>query len=76
VHMVAKHRGIRTDRYKLIEFYERADRDGRWELYDLQEDPDEVHNVAGTAEYERIETRLRGELVDLIIEVGAQDAGG
>ncbi|MFT5424844.1 MAG: arylsulfatase A-like enzyme [Phycisphaerales bacterium] len=76
VHMVAKHRGIRTDRYKLIEFYERAEGDGRWELYDLQEDPDEMHNVAGTAEYERIETRLRGELVDLIAEVGAQDAGG
>src|SRR5690625_2168299 len=34
-HMVKRHYGIRTDRYKLIHFYNDID---EWELYDLQED--------------------------------------
>jgi arylsulfatase A-like enzyme len=33
-HKVAKHIGVRTDRYKLIYFYEKKE----WELYDLQKD--------------------------------------
>ena len=33
-HKVAKHVGVRTERYKLICFYE----DNAWELYDLKKD--------------------------------------
>ncbi|MDP4285774.1 MAG: sulfatase [Bacteroidota bacterium] len=40
-HNVAKHIGVRSDRYKLIDYYENKD----WELYDLQKDPMELHNV-------------------------------
>jgi arylsulfatase A-like enzyme len=41
VHQVPKHNGVRTERYKLIQFYEF----GEWEFYDLQEDPDELTNL-------------------------------
>ena len=41
VHMVARHYGIRTRRYKLIHFYQLDE----WELYDLRDDPDELRNI-------------------------------
>ena len=40
-HSVARHYGVRTDRYKLIHFYELDE----WELYDLEKDPNEMKNV-------------------------------
>ena len=43
-HMVKRHYGVRTERYKLIHFYNDID---EWELYDLQEDPTEMHNLYG-----------------------------
>lgn len=36
------HYGIKTDRYKLIHFYDPID---SWELYDLEKDPHELNNV-------------------------------
>jgi arylsulfatase A-like enzyme len=33
---------VRTERYKLIHFYNDID---EWELYDLKSDPDEMRNV-------------------------------
>lgn len=52
-HNVAAHYGVRTERYKLMYFYEPEHR--YWELYDLQEDPDERHNLAELPAYQ--ETR-------------------
>ncbi|MDF1658542.1 MAG: sulfatase [Verrucomicrobiales bacterium] len=46
VHMVPRHCGIRTDRYKLIHFYQF----GVWEMYDLESDPDELTNIYETAD--------------------------
>ena len=43
-HHVQPHYGIRTDRYKLIHFYYDID---QWELYDLQNDPNELNNLIG-----------------------------
>lgn len=40
VHMVPRHYGIRTDRFKLMHFYQF----GEWEFYDLATDPDELTN--------------------------------
>ena len=41
-HRITPHRGIRTERYKLIEYY----REGEyWELFDLEEDPNELRNL-------------------------------
>lgn len=41
-HSVKRHYGIRTDRWKLIHFYNDVD---QWELYDMAADPHEMHNV-------------------------------
>lgn len=41
-HLIGPHRGIRTDRYKLIEYYSESD---YWEFFDLQEDPYELNNL-------------------------------
>ncbi len=40
------HYGIRTERYKLIHFY---DPGNSWELYDLKKDPNEMRNLYGNA---------------------------
>ena len=47
VHMVPRHNGVRTERYKLIHFYEF----GEYELYDLEKDPDELTNQYGNPAY-------------------------
>ena len=44
--MVPKNRGIRTERYKLIEYWEFEPK--QYELYDLQEDPKEIFNLYGS----------------------------
>lgn len=61
-HGVKKHFGVRTDRYKLIHFYEDID---TWELYDLEKDPHEMHNLYGEPEYETVSTDLKLRLEDL-----------
>ncbi len=47
-HMVKKHYGIRSKRYKLIHFYDDID---TWEFYDLEKDPKEVHNLINNIKY-------------------------
>lgn len=54
--MVKRHYGIRTNRYKLIHFYNDID---EWELYDLQKDPNELHNLYGQSDYDSIVTDLK-----------------
>lgn len=47
--------------YKTLrEYYYR----GKWELYDLLKDPEELHNVAESAEYQPVRTLLRERLKD------------
>ena len=57
-HKVGRHDGIRTVRYKLINFYT----DDTWELYDLETDPHEVNNVYGNSDFEEISIGLKEEL--------------
>ncbi|MFN2441632.1 MAG: sulfatase/phosphatase domain-containing protein, partial [Thermoanaerobaculia bacterium] len=72
-HCVMKHRGIRTERWKLIHFYEQPE---GWELYDLVADPDEMTNLAGTRKYRAIEEELRGRLASIRRELGDLDPPG
>ena len=58
-HMVKRHYGIRTERYKLIHFYNDID---AWELYDLQTDPQEMHNIYGQEGTEKITRQLMKRL--------------
>lgn len=56
------HYGIRTNRYKLIHFYDPID---SWELYDLEADPSEVINmIDDPANHELIST-LKNRLTEL-----------
>ncbi|MEZ6193630.1 MAG: sulfatase [Phycisphaerales bacterium] len=57
-HMVQRHYGVRTDRYKLIHFYQI----GEWEMYDLEKDPQEMHSVYGDPAYADIQAELHVEL--------------
>ena len=61
-HMVKRHYGVRTDRYKLIHFYNDID---EWELYDLQQDPQELNNIYGKEGYDDVTKELRAELLRL-----------
>ena len=61
IHAVEPHYGVRTDRYKLMHFH-RVD---EWELYDLPNDPDEVHNLYGLPEVEELTAELKAELTRL-----------
>ncbi len=61
-HMVKRHYGVRTDRYKLIHFYHDID---HWELYDLEKDPSEMNNIYGKPGTEEITKELNIELARL-----------
>ena len=58
-HAVKRHYGVRTDRYKLIHFYHDID---VWELYDLQNDPMEMHNIYNEPGNEALIDSLKAEL--------------
>ncbi len=68
VHMVARHYGIRTERFKLIRFYQMDE----WELYDLQTDPDERTNVFGESAMRGVAARLAEQLGALRAHFGDQ----
>jgi arylsulfatase A-like enzyme len=57
-HGVARHYGIRTDRYKLVYYY----RNDEWELFDLETDPDDQVNLYGIAAYKGITENLKARL--------------
>jgi len=78
-HHTLAHYGIRTERYKLIYFYN----DGmglpgtsgvtyppEWELYDLQEDPQELRNVYLDPAYAQVRAELTQRLHALQAELG------
>ena len=60
-HNVAKHIGVRTDRYKLIYFYEKDE----WELYDLEKDKSEMHNVYDDPAYDKVKKQMRKNLSEM-----------
>ncbi len=62
VHMIPRHYGIRTERYKLMHFYQFGN---EWELYDLQSDPDELQNLYGKKGTGKLAANLKKQLRDL-----------
>ena len=66
-HMVKRHYGVRTDRWKLIHFYNDID---CWELYDLENDPHELRNLFGDPAYAGEQNALFEELGRLQREYG------
>lgn len=64
VHMVPRHFGIRTDRFKLMSFYQF----GEWEFYDLENDPDENANQYNNPEYADIIKEVKTQLETLRVK--------
>jgi arylsulfatase A-like enzyme len=69
-HMVKRHYGVRTDRYKLIHFYYDID---EWELYDLEKDPHEMKNVYNDLAYTDIKKMMHKRLKKIRKEYGDSD---
>jgi arylsulfatase A-like enzyme len=59
---IRPHRGVRTERYKYIHYFLNPQ---EYELYDLQSDPDEMHNLYGKSGYEEITKKLQQRLTEL-----------
>jgi arylsulfatase A-like enzyme len=59
--------GVRTDRYKLIRYH------GIWdtnELYDLQEDPGEQHNLIASPDHQELIVKLTNDIYDWLESTG------
>ncbi len=69
-HAVKRHYGIRTDRYKLIHFYYDID---EWELYDLKNDPEEMHNIYGLEQNVQLVDSLKTMLHQLQVQYADTD---
>lgn len=65
-HLVAKHVGVRTANLKLIHFYEL----GEWELYDLENDPEEMTNLFSNPAHTRMVEDLQRKLEELQTQFG------
>ena len=70
IHMVKRHYGIKTKRYKLIHFYYDID---EWELYDLQKDPNEMKNVYNDPAYAAVRKEMHAKLDALRKKYGDSD---
>jgi arylsulfatase A-like enzyme len=70
-HMVKRHYGISTERYKLIHYYYDID---EWEMYDLQNDPQEMRNVYDDPAYTSVRADLHNRLKDIMISYHDSDS--
>ena len=59
-HNVPFHEGVRTDKYKLINYYG----SGEWELFDLTKDPGEMTSQYNNPEYKSIVKMMKDKLAE------------
>jgi len=71
VHMVKRHYGIATKRFKLMHFYYDID---EWELYDLEKDPRDIHNEDYNTEYANVVAELKSKLQELRVKYKDSDS--
>lgn len=57
-HSVRRHYGVRTEKHKLIHFYNLNE----WELFDLEKDPNELKSVYGNPAYSAKTAEMKTEL--------------
>jgi arylsulfatase A-like enzyme len=72
---VRPHRGVRTERYKLIHYYKLSkfpELPEEFELYDLQKDPGEIHNLYGQPGHSSLTQRLLARISELRKETNDQ----
>jgi arylsulfatase A-like enzyme len=69
-HAVRPHYGVRTERYKLIHFY--GEDYSEWELFDLQNDKNELCNIYGAEGTEQLADSLKGLLRELQVLYGEE----
>jgi len=70
VHMVKRHYGVATERYKLMHFYYDID---EWEMYDLQTDPQEMKNIYNNPAYAEVQKMMHEKLAELRTQYGDSD---
>ena len=70
VHMVKRHYGVATERYKLMHFYFDID---EWEMYDLESDPSEMKNIYNDPAYAEVQKMLHKKLTELRTGYGDSD---
>ena len=71
-HMVRRHYGVRTGRYKLIHFYNLDE----WELYDLKSDPQEMKSVYDEPAYLTVRNELMADVKRLQQQYEVPDDAG
>ena len=67
-HSVRANRGIRTERWKLIHYYDQTP--AEFELYDLEKDPGERENLYGRKEHAELTRKLLARIQELRQETG------
>jgi arylsulfatase A-like enzyme len=70
VHMVKRHYGVATERYKLMHFYYDID---EWEMYDLETDPSEMKNIYDDPKYAKVQKMMHKRLAELREHYGDSD---
>jgi arylsulfatase A-like enzyme len=68
-HYVEPHYGVRDQRYKLIYYYQINE----WELFDLQQDPNELKSVYDDVSYATVRANLNNELNQLRVQYSDHD---
>lgn len=71
VHMVKRHYGIVTEKYKLVHFYYDID---EWELYDRVNDKSEMKNVYNDPKYATVKAELHKKLAALRVKYKDSEA--